>query len=88
VHGRGAKKDFIDVYFLLKEYFSLPEILSFYKQKFNTVNEDVSLLFKSLVYFESAEEDPDLVYLRNVKWEIAKSFIENETLKYSKKYFI
>jgi predicted nucleotidyltransferase component of viral defense system len=81
VHGRGAKKDFIDVYFLLKEYFSLPEILSFYKQKFNTVNEDVSLLFKSLVYFESAEEDPDLVYLRNVKWE-------NETLKYSKKYFI
>lgn len=88
IHGRGAKKDFIDIYFLLKEYFSIQEVMSFYKQKFEARKEDIFLLFKSLVYFESAEEDPDPVYLRDVRWETVKSFIESETLNYSKKYFL
>ena len=36
IAGRGSKKDFIDLYFLLKG-FSLNEILSFYEKNIKTV---------------------------------------------------
>jgi hypothetical protein len=36
IAGRGSKKDFIDLYFLLNE-FSLEEILSFYEKNITMV---------------------------------------------------
>ena len=52
IAGRGSKKDFIDLYFLLQE-FSLAEIFSFYEQKFN--DGSIFLVQKSLTYFEDAD---------------------------------
>jgi predicted nucleotidyltransferase component of viral defense system len=37
ITGRGSKKDFIDLYFLLQEY-NLQEMLSFYTEKYNDVS--------------------------------------------------
>ena len=37
VTGRGSKKDFIDIFFLLKKY-SLSEMMGFYKYKYNDEN--------------------------------------------------
>ena len=45
ITGRGTKKDFIDLYFLLK-YFTLAEMLTFYKQKYSDGSE--FLVMKSL----------------------------------------
>lgn len=53
--GRGTKKDFIDLFFLLKQ-FSLREILDLYLQKYP--DGSVFIAMKSLSYFEDAEPDP------------------------------
>lgn len=81
ITGRGTKKDFIDLYFLLQS-FSLSEIFSFYNQKFNDGSE--FLVIKSLSYFEDANEDEDPLMLHSITWEEIKEFIKNELLKYLK----
>lgn len=53
ISGRGSKKDFVDLYFLLKE-FTLPEIIEFYLQKYKDGSK--FLVVKSLSYFEDADE--------------------------------
>lgn len=72
ITGRGTKKDFFDLYFLLKKY-SLEELLHFYDQKYSDGSE--FLVLKSLIYFEDAESDPDPVMLIPVSWSKVKKRI-------------
>lgn len=67
--GRGTKKDFIDLYFLLK-HFSLQEILLLYMQKYPDGSTFIAM--KSLVYFEDAEADPMPVMYEDVSWAAVK----------------
>ena len=55
IEGRGTKKDFVDIYFLLKKY-SLKNLLDFYSQKYPDSSSFMAM--KSLAYFEDAEEEP------------------------------
>ena len=73
VVGRGTKKDFIDLYFLLQQY-SLQEVLQFYLQKYPDGSLFIAL--KSLSYFEDAEPDPMPVMLEKVNWEDVKARIK------------
>lgn len=70
--GRGTKKDFIDLYFLLK-HFSLQEILLLYMQKYPDGSTFIAM--KSLVYFEDAEADPMPVMYEDVSWAAVKAGI-------------
>ena len=70
--GRGTKKDFVDIYFLLQQY-SLEEILNFYKQKYPDHSEFRALM--SLVYFDDAEEQFMPKMLKQVSWEDIKAHI-------------
>ena len=69
ITGRGTKKDFIDIYFLLKG-FHLRELLDFYNEKFPDGSE--FLVLKSLTYFADAETP---VMLDQIYWEDIKIFI-------------
>jgi len=51
ITGRGSRKDFIDLYFLLQE-FNLKALLDFYTEKF--YDGSPFLVLKSLTYFEDA----------------------------------
>jgi predicted nucleotidyltransferase component of viral defense system len=74
ITGRGTKKDFFDLYFLLQRY-ELADLLFFYNQKFSDGSE--FLVLKSLIYFEDAEADPDPVMLLPVSWsQVKKRVIE------------
>lgn len=73
VVGRGTKKDFIDLFFLLQQY-SLQEVLQFYLQKYPVGSLFIAL--KSLSYFEDAEPDPMPVMLEKVNWEDVKARIK------------
>ena len=73
--GRGAKKDFFDLYFLLKDY-SIQEILDFYDQKFPDGNR--FMVYQSLVYFQDAEEDPDPIMIEKVSWDQVKESIQKQ----------
>ena len=72
ITGRGSKKDFIDLYFLLKEM-SLATMLQQYLHKYN--DGSLFLVIKSLIYFEDAEleEMPDMFYPLN--WQTVKDTI-------------
>lgn len=75
--GRGTKKDFIDLYFLLRQ-FSLKELLELYLQKYPDGSLFIAL--KSLSYFEDAEADPMPVMFEHIEWTDVKSFIRETIL--------
>lgn len=80
ITGRGSKKDFIDIYFLLKA-FSLKELMAFYNQKYSDGSE--YMVLKSLTYFGDAEPDPMPEMLMDINWETAKETIITEAEKYA-----
>lgn len=66
IAGRGKKKDFYDLYFLL-EKMSLQEMLDLHHEKFKLST--TFHIVKSLTYFEDAEEDDSPVLMnRKVSW--------------------
>ena len=79
IENRGSRKDFIDMYFLLKHY-SLGEILSFYKQKYPEHSEFVAL--RSLTYFEDAEFFAMPKMFVDFDWEELKRSIISIVSKY------
>jgi predicted nucleotidyltransferase component of viral defense system len=79
IAGRGSKKDFIDLYFLLNE-FSLKQMLDFYNKKYFDGSE--FMVFKSLSYFEEANEQPLPQMMKTTfNWETCKQKIIEEVLK-------
>ena len=70
--GRGTKKYFIDIAFLL-HHFSLEEILHFYAAKYN--DSSVFMAMKSLAYFDDAEADPMPDMFVNQSWQQLKAYI-------------
>lgn len=78
IAGRGSRKDFIDLYFLLKKY-SLKEILSFYSTKYNDGSE--FMVLKSLTYFEDAENEEIPQMFETINWNQIKNKIIDEEQK-------
>lgn len=72
VVGRGTKKDFIDIRFLLQDL-SLEQLLGFYSQKYPEASPFMAL--KSLAYFEDAEEEMMPYMFSELTWEEVKSNI-------------
>lgn len=70
--GRGTKKDFIDMYFLLKRY-SLTKILSFYSTKYSDGSSFLAM--KSLAYFDDATVDPMPDMFSDISWDQVKESI-------------
>ena len=79
--GRGTKKDFVDLYFLLKHY-SFDEIMQFYLQKYTDGSEYRALL--SMAYFVDADPQPMPFMLQQVDWEAVKNEIRNQVAIYNK----
>ena len=76
--GRGSRKDFIDLYFLLNE-FSLRQMFGFFKNKYIEGSE--FLVYKSLTYFEDADSQPQPKMFKPFDWDICKQKIIEEVLK-------
>lgn len=79
IAGRGSKKGFIDLCFLLNE-FTLKEIIAFYIQKYSDGSE--FMVQKSLTYFEDADDqlNPKMLH-KSFNWETCKQKIIEEVLK-------
>lgn len=78
ISSRGNKKDFVDLFFLLKKY-SLEELIDLFEKKYKTIKYNKLHILKSLAYFPDAEDDPMPIMLENVKWEDMKEYISSET---------
>lgn len=82
IAGNGTRsKDFVDLYFLLKEN-SISDLLGYFEKKYT--QRDVFHVLKSLNYFEevSLEDWPKLLIEKEVKWEKMKSVINKQCMEY------
>lgn len=80
---RGTKRDFIDIFYLLKTY-TLKRLIGFALKKYKGYQE--MLILRALIYFEDADKEK---YPRAIKiidpgfsWEKAKEKILDEVKKY------
>lgn len=78
ISGRGSKKDFVDLYFLLKN-FSLKEMIDFYSEKYK--DGSTFLVLKNLTYFVDAEKEEMPFMTKTVSWESIKDWILQEVIK-------
>ena len=65
---RRSKKDFIDLFFLLKQ-FDLEELLGKLKQKYLGTDYNQPHILKSLVYFANADDQPMPRMHQEASWE-------------------
>ena len=82
VIGRGTKKDFVDMYFLLKHY-SFDDLIRFYLQKYTDGSEYRALL--SMSYFADADPQPMPYMFQPVEWHSIKSQILHQVEVYNHK---
>ncbi|MDD5147516.1 MAG: nucleotidyl transferase AbiEii/AbiGii toxin family protein [Candidatus Daviesbacteria bacterium] len=82
---RGTKRDFIDLYFLIKMRFPLEKILKFYDQKYNKLSNNIYHITKSLSYFTDADFQDSPEMLIPVSWEEIKKFFQDQTMSLARK---
>lgn len=74
ISSRGNKKDFIDLFFLLKE-FSLAETLGFYRQKYGDNLDNIYCVMKGILYFKDADAQEMPTMYKRVNWRTIKKTI-------------
>jgi predicted nucleotidyltransferase component of viral defense system len=72
VTNRGAKKDFYDLHWLIREQ-GLPHLIETYQKKFPQT--DSLMMLRSLGYFADAEDEEEPVSLKGVTWPEVKHAI-------------
>lgn len=86
IAGRGEKKDFIDIYFLLAEY-DLKYLLELFNRKYRGIKYNRSHILKSLVYFEDADKQAAPKMVQNISWRKVKEKIIREVKNYATRYY-
>jgi hypothetical protein len=72
---RGTRKDFVDVYALGSQGFSLSKMLGFYQKKYAV--QDVAHVLYSLAYFQDADRERMPRLLWHVNWRTIKKAIRD-----------
>ena len=83
ISSRGSKRDFVDLYMVAKEI-SLSELLTLYKKKYSLTPHNNVHIFKSLMYFDNAEDEPMPDMLVPLSWKIVKDYFTKEIPKFLK----
>jgi predicted nucleotidyltransferase component of viral defense system len=74
ISSRGSKKDFIDMYFILKQY-SLKELFNLLQKKYPKTDYNQIHILKSLVYFDDADNQGMPRMHIDLSWDTVKSSI-------------
>ncbi len=73
IAGRGAMKDFYDLYFIL-QHFTLKEVLDWYSEMYK--HQTLFHILKSLTYFEDAEDNAlPIIFDEKISWALVKQQI-------------
>jgi hypothetical protein len=83
IGGRGARKDFLDLYFYLRGGETLERVFDLLRERFPGVDHNTYHLLKSLAYVADAEEEPMPALIRQVEWEAVKAFFIREVRRLS-----
>jgi len=80
IGSRGVKRDFVDLYFIIKKI-ELGKIFKLFSKKYKKVHFNLQHLLKSLTYFEDAEGEKTPPMLTQVSWGEVKKFFVKEVKK-------
>jgi hypothetical protein len=73
--GRGKWKDYVDIYFLLKDHFSLDDIIKRAEGLFGDVFND-KLFREQLTYFDDINYDEEVIYFNTpIDQNVIKNFL-------------
>ncbi len=78
ISGRGSRKDFIDLYTILRDGPILQDFFQLLPEKYGPGRANVYHILKSLTYFEDAEQEPPPTMLEPFDWEECKAFFVRE----------
>lgn len=79
ISSRGSRRDFVDLYYILKSFgMGLKDFLVIFQKKYGKENINLVHIMKSLVYFEDADEDPELKMLHRYSWQEVKDFFHDQ----------
>jgi len=77
---RGSRKDFVDVYFIMKKLkIKSDEAIKLFVKKFGKYEEII--IKKALTYFDDAENEPEIPLLKKISWNSIKNFFIKEFAK-------
>ncbi len=76
IGGRGSRKDFVDLYFILRAGGSLESVFGMVRRRFKGIDFNEYHLLRALVFFADAETEPMPRMIRRVAWpEVKKAII-------------
>lgn len=78
IGGRGSRKDFVDLYFLLRSGIPLEAIFEWTGRRFRSIDYNEQHLLRSLVWFEDAETEPMPRLIRKAAWKEIKATLVAE----------
>lgn len=74
VANRGSRKDFIDLHFIFKHFNPLEYYLEQFEEKYG--QRDIGHIIRSLVFFDDAEQEPEIKMFDNIDWQTLKKDFE------------
>lgn len=84
ITGRATKRDYVDL-FCLTKIIPLEEQFELYDKKYGNLGNNLYTLIKALGFFEDAETDEMPHMIKPIRWEDAKGFFANESLRLGRK---
>lgn len=73
VLSRGTKRDFIDIYFLSRQ-FGPEKLFEFYDQKYGHLDDREIMIRKALIYFADADEEEMPRMVEPLDWSAVKEY--------------
>jgi len=86
IMDRGKKRDFVDLYFLIRAGLTVEKIFKLYDKKYHLLEVNLFSLIKGLQYFIDAEDTEMPKMIKKVSWSKIKRFFEKEAVRLGKKY--
>jgi nucleotidyltransferase AbiEii toxin of type IV toxin-antitoxin system len=78
ISGRGSKKDFVDLYTILRDGPTLRDYFELLPEKYGGSRVNAYHILKSLTYFEDADAEPMPRMLEPFGWQECKAFFVRE----------
>jgi hypothetical protein len=78
VSGRGSRKDFVDLFFLIRGGISIEELFRGLPAKYGEGRVNAYHVLRSLTYFADADDEPQPRMLEPFDWEECKRFFVRE----------
>lgn len=84
--GRGSKKDFVDIHFLLQQH-PLEHWLDLAAEKYPRASDFRALALRALLYFDDADVEPMPTMIQPLDWDAVKHRLRTEAVRVARDYY-